>query len=209
MSDDIILGPMHGAEITLVIPTIPPRKACLVQAMASAMLNTLPPAAYAIAVDTFGEGADVTRQRALDTVQTPYVAFMDDDDELMDCHFADLLGHLRKTEADMVYSYFVMVGGNDPFPPSHYTAEFDPANPIETTITTLCRTEAAKAVGFKRIPERLYNTGEDFNFVLGMVEKGFKISHLVKRTWYYNVHGLNTGGMAANWKNDYAALRNN
>lgn len=196
-------------EITLVIPTIPPRKACLVQAMASAMLNTLPPVAYAIAVDVNGEGADVTRQRALDTVKTPYVAFMDDDDELMDCHFRDLFDHMQKTDADMVYSWFVMDGGTDPFPPTHYTNEFDPKNPIETTITTLCKTAVAQDVGFKRIPERLHNTGEDFNFVLGLVKGGFKISHLVKRTWYYNVHGLNTGGLGRNWADDFAALRGN
>lgn len=197
-----------SSGITLAIPTIPPRKACLVQAMASAMVNTMPPDAYAIAVDNNGEGADVTRQRALDMVKTPYVAFMDDDDELMDCHFADLMAHMEETGADMVYSWFVMNGGIDPFPATHYLNQFDPNSPIETTITTLCRTEVAKAVGFNRIPERLYNTGEDHNFVLGLVKGGYKISHLVKRTWYYNVHGLNTGGLASNWQDNYAALKN-
>lgn len=196
-----------GSGITLVIPSIPLRKASLVQAMASAMLNTLPPDAYAIAIDHDGEGAAVTRQRALDMVQTPYVAFMDDDDELMDNHLEDLMAHMLSTGADMVYSWFIMNGAFDPFPKSHFTDEFDPENPIETTITTLCRTEVAQAVGFQAIPERVHNTGEDHNFVLSLVKGGYKISHLAKRTWYYNVHGFNTGGLARNWENNYAALK--
>lgn len=196
-----------GSGITLAIPSIPLRKASLVQAMASAMLNTLPPDAYAIAIDHDGEGAAVTRQRALEMVDTPYVAFMDDDDELMDTHLEDLLVHMQATGADMVYSWFTMVGGIDPFPRSHFTDEFDPEKPIETTITTLCRTDAAKTVGFQAIKERLHNTGEDFNFVLGLVKHGYKISHLPKRTWYYNVHGFNTGGLARNWENNYALLK--
>jgi hypothetical protein len=175
--------------------------------MATGMLNTLPPDAYAIAIDHDGEGAAKTRQRALDMVETPFVAMMDDDDELMSNHLEDLMVHMLKTGADMVYSWFVMVGGKDPFPPSHFTDEFDPNNPVETTITTLCRTDAAKDVGFKAIPQRLHNTGEDYNFVLGLVQKGYKISHLPRRTWYYNVHGFNTGGLARNWQNNYAALR--
>lgn len=187
--------------ITVAIPSIPIRKACLAQAYASAAVNTLAPDAYAIAIDNEREGAPATRQRALDMVTTPLVAFLDDDDEFMEDHLQKLYQHMVDVDADYVYSWFIMQGGKDPFPKERLHEEFDPANPVETTITILVKTELAKQVGFKAIPERLYNTGEDFNFTLGCVQAGAKISHLKgEHTWYYNVHGFNTSGKPENWK---------
>lgn len=191
-----------GSGITLVTPTIPKRPACLMQAIGSAMLNTLKPDGYSIAVDHDRQGAAPTRNRALMSVRasdSPWVAFLDDDDELMPEHLEKLYRHAMETGADFVYSWFVMVGGTDPFPETHYTDEFNPENPIETTITTLVRTELAQEVGFHRLEERQHNSGEDYNFVLGCIKAGAKIRHLVDRTWYYNVHGLNTSGLPSNW----------
>lgn len=186
--------------ITVAIPSIPPRKACLAQAYASAALQTLPPDSYALAIDNLKEGAPATRQRALDMVRTPLVAFLDDDDEMYEDHLASLYQHMQDTDADYVYSWFVMVGGKDPFPKERISEEFDPNNPVETTITILVKTELAKQVGFRAIPERLYNTGEDFNFTLGCIKAGAKIVHLPnRRTWQYNVHGYNTSGKPENW----------
>jgi glycosyltransferase involved in cell wall biosynthesis len=186
--------------ITVAIPSIPIRKACLAQAYASAAMNTLLPDSYAIAIDNERKGAPDTRQRALDMVTTPLVAFLDDDDEFMEDHLEKLYDCMVQNNADYVYSWFVMRGGKDPFPRERLYEDFDPANPVETTITTLVKTELAKSVGFKAIPERLYNTGEDFNFTLGCIAAGAKIVHLKgERTWYYNVHGLNTSGKPENW----------
>lgn len=198
---------MTGSGITVVIPTIPPRPACLVEAVASAWLNTVKPIGFSIAIDVDGEGAAPTRNRALMNVNprlSPWVAFLDDDDLFHEDHLEKLLKHAEETSADFVYSWFVPEGFQDPFPRSHYTDEFDPANPIETTITTLVRTELAQQVGFHRIPERGdANSGEDYNFVLGCVAAGAKISHLVDRTWTYRNHGFNTSGLAKNWTGVY------
>lgn len=191
-----------GSGITVVIPTIPPRPACLMQAQFSAWQNTLPPDSFSIAVDHDRQGAAVTRNRALMAVRaadSPFVAFLDDDDEMMQDHLEKLYFHMMETGADFVYSWFVMRGGTDPFPETHYTEEFDPANPIETTITTLVRTELAQEVGFQALKERQFNSGEDYNFVLNCVKAGAKIKHLVDKTWYYNVHGLNTSGLPTRW----------
>lgn len=189
-----------GDGITVAIPSIPVRKACLAQAYASAAMQTMPPVAYALAIDLLKEGAPATRQRALDMVRTPLVAFLDDDDEFMPEHLEKLYRHMMDTGADYVYSWFIMQGGKDPFPPERINEDFDPANPVETTSTILVKTDLAKAVGFHAIPERLYNTGEDYQFTLDCVAAGAKISHLKgERTWFYNVHGHNTSGKPENW----------
>lgn len=195
-----------GSGITVVIPTIPPRPAVLMEAVGSMWLNTVKPNGFAIAIDADGDGAAFTRNRALMTVNpkdSPWVAFLDDDDKVDPDHLEKLVRHAHDTDADFVYSWFRAEGFKDPFPESHYLNEFDPANPIETTITTLVRTELAQMVGFRAIPERQFNSGEDYNFVLGCIDLGAKISHLVDRTWTYRHHGFNTSGLASNWKEVY------
>lgn len=192
-----------GSGVTVVIPTIPPRPACLMEAIGSAWLNTVKPIGFSIALDVDGEGAAATRNRALMAVDpkvSPWVAFLDDDDLFHPDHIEKLLGHANDTGADFVYSWFDADGMVDPFPESHYLNEFDPDNPIETTITVLVRTELAQQVGFRPIPERQgINSGEDFNFLQGCIKAGAVIKHLVDRTWTYRFHGLNTSGMAHNW----------
>lgn len=197
---------MGPDDVTVVIPTIPPRAVMLQRAIQSVTRQTFPVAAISIAVDVHREGAPVTRQRALDAVQTPLVAFLDDDDEFMPFHILNLLTHLRDTDSDYVYSWYRVVGPNnyvykyDPvFPETHFTNEFNPAEPIETTVTTLVKTELAKQVGFKAMNRGEGNTGEDFNFTLGCVAAGAKISHLVKHTWFWRHHGTNTSGRPERW----------
>lgn len=192
-----------GSGITVVIPTIPIRGACMMQAMGSAWLNTLKPDGFSVAIDHDRKGAAPTRQRALMAVNpkdSPLVAFLDDDDEFMPEHLEKLRNHMLVTGADYVYGWFEAVGMNDPFPASHFTDEFDPANPIETTITVMVRTELAQEVGFHRDPERKHNSGEDYQFLLGCLAAGGKVAHLAERTWYYNYHGMNTGGLPTNWR---------
>lgn len=176
------------------------------EAIGSAWLNSLKPNGFSIALDVDGEGAAATRNRALMSVRaadSPWVAFLDDDDQMMTDHLAKLKRHADETGADFVYSWFYADGFKDPFPATHFTNQFDPANPIETTITTLVRTELAQEVGFQPLPERKFNSGEDFNFVLGCVKAGAKISHLAERTWVYRHHGFNTSGLASNWTGVY------
>lgn len=193
--------------ITVAIPSIPPRANLLPRAVASVAQQTMPASAISIAVDLDKQGAPPTRQRALEAVTTPYVAFLDDDDEFLPTHLEDLYDHMRDTGADIVYSWFKVVarGGHvledDPvFPPGHYLNEFDPENPIETTITTLVRTELAKEIGFRALDRgHDTNTGEDFGFILGAVKAGAKIRHLVKKTWLWHHDSGNTSGRPDRW----------
>lgn len=153
------------------------------------------PAAVEIAVDLHKEGAAKTRQRGLEAVRTPWVAFLDSDDIFKPNHLEALLRHAKETGADFVYSWFEMMGGRDPFPVTHFTNDFDPTNPIETTVTTLVRTGLAQAVGFQPLNRGEINSGEDRFFTLGCLEAGAFISHLKEKTWYWTHHGGNTSGL--------------
>lgn len=201
---------MNIDDITVVIPTIPPRKALLSRAITSVTSQLYPASALAIAVDLEKQGAPKTRQRALDMVRTPLVAFLDDDDEFMPSHLLDLLTHMRETNADYVYSWYKVVGHGgivfnyDPvFPPTHFTEPWSNEHPRQTTITTLVSTELAKDVGFTGLREMETGdgnvSGEDWNFTLGCMNLGAKISHLVKHTWYWHHDSQNTSGRPERW----------
>ena len=181
--------------ITVVVPTIPSRAQLFQQAIKSVAHQTHKAAAISVAVDIFREGAPATRQRALDAVNTDWVAFLDDDDMFKNRHLEVLMNHAQETGADFVYSWFEVPGGSDPFPATHFTNPFDPQDPIETTITVLVRTGLAKTVGFKALEGRTLNTGEDRYFTLGCLEAGANISHVVDKTWYWRHHSGNTSGL--------------
>jgi glycosyltransferase involved in cell wall biosynthesis len=202
---------MTYPQITVVMPSIPARAVRRNAALASIAAQTLSPAAVSVAIDVNKEGAPATRQRALDAAATEWVAFLDDDDAFMPVHLEHLYRHAMDTGADFVYSYFTVIGGRDPFlgpgerESKHFLNEFDPENPVETTVTTLIRTELAKDVGFHKLERgEDTNTGEDYGMVLGCVKRGAVIKHLVERTWYWTHHGGNTSGLptkgdAAKW----------
>ncbi len=206
-------GDNHGtAPITVAIPTIPPRAGThLRQAVASVHSQTLQPAGgVAIATDMHHEGAAATRQKALDAVQTEWVAFLDDDD-LMYPHHLSTLWHLaRNTGAEFVWSWF---DGNDPFP-QHRGRQMDladyPHNMHHTTMTVMVRTELARAVGFTNHPDATPDwPGEDWAFILGcgrvLIERHGvdgatrRFAHTPEITWHYRCHGRNTSGLASRW----------
>lgn len=192
---------MPSPEVTVCIPSIPPRRAMLGRAVASVLAQTAPAAALSITVDLDRTGAAVTRQRALDAVRTPWTAFLDDDDELYPQHLGRLLEHAEATGADFVYPWFEVHGGTDPFP-QHFGRPFDPADPVQTTITVLVRTELAQAVGFTAPPDSAtvggQRHGEDYQFTLGCLAAGATIVHLPERTWRWHHHGANLSGLP-NW----------
>lgn len=184
--------------VSVIIPAHPARlvNGMLQRAVGSVWAQTRPPEALHVAVDTAGEGAPATRQRALMAATTDFVAFLDSDDLFLPKHLEWLLKHQASTGADFVYAWFKVLQQfadgrtnileDDPvFPPGHYLNDFDPADPIETTITVLVRTELAKQVGFKELDRGQVNTGEDRYFTLGCLDAGAKISHLRRKSWLW------------------------
>lgn len=193
--------------ITVAIPTIPPRVGLLQRAVASVLTQTYPAAGLTVAVDYGRQGAPATRQRALDMVDTQWVAFLDDDDEFMPQHLETLWNAAHSHNADYVYSWFETCPlGSDPFPQSHYLDPWNDEKPRQTTITTLVRTELARKVGFASFSENGelidgQRWGEDWSFTLGCIEMGAKIHHVVAKTWFWHMDnpGGNTSGRPDRW----------
>jgi glycosyltransferase involved in cell wall biosynthesis len=191
---------MSNDDISVIIAAHPARarSGLLSRALQSVQSQTLLPAAVVVAMDLRGEGAAKTRQRALEAVQTPFVAILDSDDIWLPQHLEKLMGHAKETGADYVYSWFsTLPPGHDPFPPTHFSNDFNPVDPIETTVTVLMRTAIAKQVGYHNLERGEANSGEDFRMLLGCLEVGAIVSHLKERTWIWDIgtQGQNTSGL--------------
>jgi Glycosyl transferase family 2 len=197
-------------DITVAIPSIPPRmtNGMLARALESVHTQTFHPHAHVVAIDRNREGAARTRQRALESVRTPWVAFLDDDDAFMPTHLLTLAQAALATGADYVYSWFEVIGPDgrnygdyDPvFPPGHFTDPWDPSNPRHTTMTILVRTDLAQMIGFQSPQESNPQYGnEDWRFTLACNQAGAKIHHVAARTWYWHHSGENTSGLPKNW----------
>lgn len=192
--------------IAVITPSHPARlkNNMLTQALHSASAQTLAPDEFHVRIDNERAGAAPTRHAALMAATTDWVAFLDSDDLWMPNHLQDCLNHALETGADFVYSWYKIlitdqyglnnVMEEDPiFPPGHYLNDFDPEDPIETTITTLVRRELAQEVGFQKLERGERNSGEDRFFTIGCLNAGGKISHLVRKTWYWRHHKLRDG----------------
>jgi glycosyltransferase involved in cell wall biosynthesis len=184
-------------DVTVLIPTIPGRYELLNRAVRSVQAQTHPPARILLQLDEHREGAAATRNKALDQVDTDWVAFLDDDDELHPDHLklcarAALLNH-----ADVVYP--------------GYDCDDDPVNcfglPFNgellrqrnfIPVTTLCRTQAVlDAGGFQPHPDEHGDPCEDWGLWLAMLEHGARFLHLPVRTWRWNPGG--TRGRPDRW----------
>ena len=205
--------------ITVCIPTIPPREALLERACRSvdeAARNVAPgvPVQKVIYCDRERKGAAVARQRALDFVATKWVAFLDDDDEMLPWHLTELYEAAHAHGADYLWGRF-QIGlpggrtrpGPDPLGAGTFQ-QWNDAQPAQTTVTTLVRTELARDVGGFRVgddlkgdhtsPEGL-RAGEDWLFTLACRAAGAKFRHVEKVTWTWHHHESNTSGLPTRW----------
>jgi glycosyltransferase involved in cell wall biosynthesis len=194
-------------DVGVVMPTHPARwgNGMVRRALDSVGIQTYPAAAVSIYNDVDRRGASYARQKALEGNTRTWTAFLDSDDWFAPQHLAVLMEAARETEADYIYSWYHLVAGgrvldHDPvFPETHFTAPWDDADPRQTTITMLVRTDLAREVGFwdmsdeTTFPDGL-RVGEDWHFTLGCLKLGAKIHHVMQRTWYWEHHGANTSG---------------
>ena len=200
-------------DVTVVIPTIGgDREDMFGRAVASAQAQTRPCEILA-QVDRDREGAATTRNRALEHVDTEFVAFLDDDDELLPLHLEVCVAALRQQRADLAYPGMIAVGGRDPLAcpvngvlVNPFGVPFGPeqAHHLRTVgnfipITYVARTAAVKAVGGfpQPVADRSKGSGrieEDYGLLLKLLQAGARFVHVPVRTWRYHFHDTNTGG---------------
>lgn len=188
--------------VTAVIPAIPPRvHTHLHRAVDSVLQQDRPVEAISIRIDHERAGSAVNRTHAASSVNTEWMAFLDDDDEWNTDHVRLLLEHAESTGADLVYPWFTVPEGWDPWP-EREGQPFDEAllrtmNYIP--ITVLVRSSLVWDVGGFTPKGPPSNPCDDWGTWERMVGEGAKIEHLNRRTWIWHWHGGNTSGRADKW----------
>ncbi len=194
-------------DVTVVIPSIPPRALLLQRALESVYRQTVVPAMINVRADQTRLGAPQNRDLTVGNADTEWLAFLDDDDEFESEHLQLLLAKAHKTDADLVYPWFTVKGGTDPFP-HHEGKPWDNDDPHQVPITFLVKTSAYREVGgFSTgwdgssvgTDDEGNRAGEDYAFMLRLSEAGKKIVHLNKRTWIWHHHEANTSGLPTRW----------
>lgn len=199
---------VRGHDVTVAIPTIEGREAMLRRAVASVEAQIVQPKETIWVVDHARRGAAWTRNELLTQVTTPWVAWLDDDDELLPNHLAVLTAAASKGDADLYYPYPVVVGGRDPLAvtwngrllPRPFGVAFGQEQELHLRrvanfipICYLVRTELARAVGGFP-PAESHARPEDHLHLIRLLDAGARFQHVARRTWVYHVHGANTGG---------------
>jgi glycosyltransferase involved in cell wall biosynthesis len=168
----------------------------LVETLMSVAGQSEPPDVIVVAYDTDRSGAAVTRQAGTDRVGTSLVAYADDDDLLHPQHLERLHATLVETGADLVYPWFDVLNGTDPFP-QFYGRPWDNGDPHQIPVTFLARTDVIRAAGgwtegWDRssaedpgVDVDGNRAGEDWHLLLRLVGNGAKIVHLPERTWIW------------------------
>lgn len=190
---------MHseGLDVTLCIPSIPFRRELLGRCLASWAAQTWPIHALSIAYDNDKDGAGPTRNRAMSVVKTTWIALCDDDDEVDPHHLEGLLDHAKATDADVVWPWFRVQGGTDPFE-MHRGRQWVPDEPHIFPVTTLVRTAAWRG-SRARFAKPTEDAGDDFQFWCAMAKSGARFAHLNEVSWTWHHDSGNTSGKPWCW----------
>lgn len=203
--DEVVV--MFPRDVTAVIPHIPVRPHTLVRAVKSVALQTQRVHALAVAVDSDRHGSARTRNRALMSATTTWVAFLDDDDEWYPHHVDTLLLAAESTDADVVYPGCDVenpaLGGKIPVREEwgRFGREFSASLLRETSyipVTSLVRTDLAKKALFGP-PLGVDTPYDDWGFYLRLLDLGARFHHVSRITWLWSHHGKNTSGQPDRW----------
>jgi glycosyltransferase involved in cell wall biosynthesis len=190
--------------VTAVIPSIPPRVGKqLHRAVDSVLQQERPVDAISISIDHHRRGSAANRSRALSGVGTEWTALLDDDDEWQPDHIRLLMEHAEQTGADLVYPWFTVPEGWDPWP----EREGQPFDEVllrtmnYIPITVLVRTDLLWSAGGFTVkdPTNLDSLCDDWGTWEKLLASGAKFSHLNRRTWIWHWHGGNTSGRSTAW----------
>lgn len=199
-------------DVTVVIPHIDSRHELLTtRVLPSVWAQTLPANQIIIQRAMPGEGAAETRNRAIQSVSTKWIAWLDDDDEFLPHHLEILIGCAYVHDADLAYSCMEAVGGRDPLATMVNGALVNPCGvPFRREqerhlrrvgnfipVTYLVRTEMVRTAGGFPIPysDEWPRDCEDYGLLIRMLDHGAKFVHAPHVTWRYYFHDANTGGL--------------
>lgn len=196
------------ADVTVLMPHIPIRRAEILRALTSIAGSVTVPAAISIAVDHAHAGSAVTRNRALYAATTRWVAPVDDDDEVRPEHFAELFAAAEETGADVVYTGCTPVGPDGLEIPlreewGRFGMPFDGDLLRQRSylpVTSLLRTELVHLAGGWRCPPG--SPHDDWGLYVELLNAGATFLHVPKLTWIWWHSGYGTPGVPGNTSGD-------
>jgi GT2 family glycosyltransferase len=197
--------------VTVVVPTIAGREQLLQRALDSVWAQTRPAAAVAVVRDQRRRGAAWARNLGAEMAVTGWIAWLDDDDELLPHHLQVLVEAGEASGAGLIYGYPEVVGGEDrlavvddaghlvpmplhvPFGPRQ--AEWLRRVSNFIPVTTLVRTQLVTEVG--GFPEPFSpawpQAHEDWGFLVRLLDAGARFHNAGQVTWRRHVHPDQTG----------------
>jgi glycosyltransferase involved in cell wall biosynthesis len=197
---------MSPEDVTVVICTIPVRPVMLARAISSVLNQTVKPGGIIVRYDHERGGHADNRNKAMEQVNTEWIAFLDDDDEWDHHHLEALIASANESGADLVYPWHRIIdpygnavddlfhGRGLPFDEEALRrANFIP-------VTVLVRTEVIREAQFPTpAPYESYWKAEDFGCWVRMLNNGAKFYHHPEVTWTWHHHGNNTSGQGDRW----------
>jgi glycosyltransferase involved in cell wall biosynthesis len=202
---------MTRLTVAVVIPTIPGRERELERAVLSAKSQVRPFDQLVVERDSQRTGAAASRNRAMQRVTTDVIAWLDDDDELLEGHLKVCMRPFETPRGrydpppDLVYPVPRMVGGPDPTAVTvqghlmlpwgirfgkEQEAHLRRAGSF-IPMTHLVRTEMVRRVdGFPEgftLPDGRYR-GEDEAYLIRMLDAGAVFEHVDRKTWKWHAH---------------------
>jgi glycosyltransferase involved in cell wall biosynthesis len=184
--------------VAACIPSIPERFDLLsLRAIPSILNQTEPIDQLCINVDNEGKGAWESRNATMSMAKTDWIAFLDDDDEWLPHHIETLLAAAQENDADVVWGWFDVINGNDPFP-QHRGRQFDINDPHCFTITCMVKRELIISSGAEfKYDENKTGAWEvqDFPFWKSLHDGGAKFHAIEETTWNWHHHHGNTSGL--------------
>lgn len=190
--------------VAIVIPTIPPRHGMVLEAVESVLNQAADGVIPIVVQDRRREGAWATRNQGIAhacSMDVDWIGFLDDDDLLLSNHVETLLQVARDHDARVVWSWFDVEGGRDPFP-LHRGKPYDPEHPHIFPIPYLVEATAMRQMfhetgGFQADPNGTGNwLIQDWPVVDALwriTEGAFACTPEV--TWIWRHHGRNTSGL--------------
>lgn len=206
--------------VAVCVPTVHRRSEMLDRALNSVDAQTRKVDDVVLTTDERREGAAATRNRAWRQANTEWVAFLDDDDELLPQHVETCLRVADQTSADLVYPWFTIRdgAGNDlpnrdplrvkvadrflsplglPFGDWHVRHLREHGNFIPVTVLVR-RARLEEVGGFPQpsTPDWPHPDCEDWGLWRRLLDVGATFAHAPEVTWIWNWHGNNTSGRA-------------
>lgn len=200
---------MNHCDVTVIIPTIPPRAAKLQRAVRSVVEQTVQPAVIMVEFDHEHTGSADTRNRAISKASTEYLTFLDDDDVLLPHFLERTVAAAQGVPADVVFGkpYIPQRRDHEDSNGLPDTWVFDDEGKEDllrtsrVQTTSLVRTKLAQQVGgfeFRYDPKhRLWL--DDWGFFTKLVEAGAVFHRIPEYLFEWHVDGQNTSGKPDRW----------